>query len=167
MGAGRNPLDHRRKAMTERDAATPAADPYDLARFVAAQQATFPQALAELRAGRKRSHWIWFVLPQLDGLGSSPMAKRYAIRSLAEARAYLQHPVLGPRLLACFEALLALAGRSAHAIMGSPDDMKLKSCATLFEQADPTRPEFGRLLDKYYGGERDPATLRLLAAAGT
>ena len=132
----------------------------DLQRFVDAQEGVHERALGEIRAGRKTTHWMWFVFPQIDGLGSSPMAARYAIRSLAEARDYLAHPVLGPRLLACAEAALAAPG-SAHEIFGSPDDWKLRSCATLFEKAGGP-PVFARLLDRFYGGERDPKTLERL-----
>ena len=143
-------------------AADPAGDPHDLARFVQAQDAVYDSALCEIRAGRKRSHWMWYVFPQLDGLGSSPVARRYAIRSAAEATAYLHHPVLGPRLAECAEALLRVKGRSATGIFGSPDDLKLRSCATLFAQVSPPGSVFQRVLDAYYQGERDPATLRLL-----
>ncbi len=107
-------------------------DPHDLNRFVQAQAGVYDQALAEIRSGRKRSHWIWFVLPQFDGLGFSSTSKHYAIKSIAEAKAYLSHPVLGPRLVECAEAALSVQGRTAHEIFGSPDDMKLRSCATLF-----------------------------------
>jgi uncharacterized protein (DUF1810 family) len=138
------------------------ADPYDLDRFVDAQAGDYERALREIHAGRKRSHWMWYVFPQYRGLGASATSRHYAIRDLAEARAYLTHPTLGPRLVQCFEALLALQGRSATQIFGSPDDLKLRSCATLFERADPAQPVFGRVLDRYYGGERDPATLALL-----
>jgi uncharacterized protein (DUF1810 family) len=151
--------------MAKSNEADAASDAYDLSRFVKAQEGVYEGALAELRSGQKRSHWMWFVFPQRDGLGSSATSKRYAIKSLAEAEAYLRHPLLGPRLLECFEAVLAVAGRSAREIMGSPDDLKLKSCATLFERADCAQPAFGRALDKYFEGQRDAATLRLLGAA--
>src|SRR5581483_1128089 len=130
-------------------------DPFDLDRFVRAQEGTYERALAEVRAGRKRTHWMWFVFPQLDGLGSSPTARHYAIKSLAEARAYLAHPVLGPRLVECAEAVVGVEGRSAHDIFGSPDDLKLRSCATLFACVAPPGSVFDRLLAKYYSGERD------------
>src|SRR3954452_21103471 len=108
-------------------------DPFNLSRFIESQASVYVQALAEIRAGRKRSHWMWFIFPQIDGLGSSPMAKRYAIRSRAEAEAYLAHPVLGPRLVACAEAAAAVPGpASALDVFGPPDDMKLRSSATLF-----------------------------------
>ncbi len=137
-------------------------DPYDLGRFLHAQQGDFERALAEIAGGRKRTHWMWYIFPQLDGLGFSPTAKHYAIKSLAEAKAYLAHPVLGPRLLQCAEAAARVEGRSATEIFGSPDDLKLRSCATLFACVSPPGSVFDRLLDKYYGGERDQKTLRLL-----
>jgi uncharacterized protein (DUF1810 family) len=140
-------------------------DPFDLRRFVEAQQHCYEQALAEIRAGDKASHWMWFIFPQLDGLGSSPTARRYAIKSLAEAEAYLKHPVLGPRLQECAEAALAAQGRSAWAIFGSPDDLKLRSSATLFLLVSPPQSVFHRLVDKYFDGEPDGATLRLLGVA--
>jgi len=137
-------------------------DPYDLARFVRAQECDYATALAELESGRKRSHWMWYVFPQYLGLGSSPTSRHYAIRSLAEAEAYLRHPVLGPRLVECAEALLAIEGRSAHEIFGSPDDLKLKSSATLFALVSPAGSVFGQLLDRYFAGAHDDRTLRLL-----
>jgi uncharacterized protein (DUF1810 family) len=137
-------------------------DPYDLGRFVQAQQDDFERALAEIRAGKKRTHWMWYIFPQLDGLAFSPTSKHYAIKSLDEARAYLAHPVLGPRLRECAEAALGVEGRSATAVFGSPDDLKLRSCATLFACVSPRGSVFDRLLAKYYGGERDQKTLRLL-----
>lgn len=141
----------------------PADDPHDLSRFVAAQQGVYERALAEIRAGRKQSHWMWFVFPQIDGLGSSPTAKRYAIRSRAEAEAYLAHPVLGPRLVACAAAAAAVPGpASALDVFGSPDDLKLRSSATLFAAVSPVGSAFDRVLGRYFRGERDPATLRLL-----
>ena len=143
-----------------------ASDRYDLARFVHAQEGVYDQALAEIRRGEKRSHWMWFVFPQIAGLGSSPTAQRYAIRSLDEARAYLEHPVLGPRLIECAEAALGVAGRSAAEIFGSPDDLKLRSCATLFASAGAPDSVFDRLLRQYYGSERDPKTLELLGNRG-
>ena len=134
-------------------------DPHDLARFVAAQAEDYERALAEVRAGRKRSHWMWYVFPQVDGLGSSGMARRYAIKSLAEARAYLDHPVLGPRLVEIAGAALGVEGRSATEVFGTPDDMKLKSSATLFALVAPPDSAFARLLDRYFGGERDGRTV--------
>ena len=134
----------------------------DLARFVEAQRDTYGQALAELTAGRKRGHWMWFVFPQIAGLGRSATAQRYAVADLAEARAYLAHPVLGPRLVECAQALLGVADRTAEQILGYPDDLKLRSSMTLFARAagDPT--VFRAVLDRYYGGEDDPATLQRL-----
>ena len=135
----------------------------DLDRFVQAQAAVYPQALAELAAGRKTSHWMWFVLPQLRGLGHSAMAHRYGLASLDEARAYWQHPVLGARLRECCEALLAVQGRTAREIMGSPDDRKLCSCLTVFERVDLDEGMFAELLEKYFGGCRDERTVGLIA----
>jgi uncharacterized protein (DUF1810 family) len=140
------------------------ADPFDLARFVRAQEAAYDRALAEIRAGDKRSHWMWFVFPQIDGLGSSSTAKHYAIKSAEEARQYLAHPVLGPRLLECAAAVLAVEGRSASEIFGSPDDLKLKSCMTLFESVAGQDSVSGRVLDRYYQGKRDTRTHEILAA---
>jgi uncharacterized protein (DUF1810 family) len=138
-------------------------DPHDLNRFVQAQAGIYAQALAEIKSGRKRSHWMWFIFPQFDGLGFSSTSKKYAIMSVAEARAYLTHPVLGSRLIECAEAALAVEGQSAHAIFGSPDDVKLKSFATLFAHVSPPGSVFERVLEKYFGGERDSKTLELLA----
>jgi len=137
-------------------------DAFDLQRFVDAQARNYDDALAELRAGRKASHWMWYVFPQSAGLGRSAMAQTYAIGSLAEARAYLAHPVLGPRLRDCVAAALAVQGRTAHQIFGSPDDLKFRSSLTLFARAAPGEPLFGQALDRYFGGEPDPATLRIL-----
>jgi uncharacterized protein (DUF1810 family) len=141
------------------------ADSFDLNRFVRAQETSYKQALSELARGRKQSHWMWYIFPQLDGLGSSPMSRLYAIKSEGEARAYLADPVLGARLFACAEAMLAIDGQSATAILGSPDDMKLKSCATLFAHVSGAGSVFERILEKFYAGERDGATLRLLASS--
>ena len=138
----------------------------DLARFTRAQDAggTYERALAELRAGRKTSHWMWFVFPQITGLGRSPTARTYAIASLQEARAYLEHPVLGPRLVECAQALADLeGGASAERILGATDAMKLRSSMTLFARAAPGDPRFERVLDRYFGGEPDPATVRELS----
>jgi uncharacterized protein (DUF1810 family) len=136
-------------------------DPHRLQRFLAAQDqgGTYERALAELRAGRKTSHWMWFVFPQVAGLGHSPMAREYAIESLAEARAYLEHPVLGPRLRECAAALLPHAGTPAAAILGGIDAIKLRSSMTLFARAAPEEPLFGEVLDAFYDGEADPETL--------
>jgi uncharacterized protein (DUF1810 family) len=148
----------------ERDSAT-ADDPHDLMRFVQAQASTFAQALAEIQRGRKSSHWMWYIFPQFDGLAFSATSKHYAIKSLAEARAYLDHPVLGPRLVDCAQAALAVEGRSAREIFGSPDDMKLRSCATLFACVSPESSVFEQLLKKFYGGQSDERTLQLVADA--
>jgi uncharacterized protein (DUF1810 family) len=137
-------------------------DPFQLERFVLAQQDTYGQALAEIRAGRKHSHWMWFVFPQIAGLGSSAMAERYAIGSLAEARSYLQHPVLGPRLIECADAACAVEGRSAHDIFGTPDELKLRSSATLFEAVSAPGSVFDRLLVKFFDGQRDARTLSII-----
>ena len=140
-------------------------DPCDLERFVRAQEDDFEQALAEIKAGWKRSHWMWYIFPQIDGLAFSSTSKYYAIKSIEEARAYLAHPVLGPRLRACAETVLAVEGLSASEIFGSPDDLKLRSCATLFACVMPPGSVFERILVKYYGGVRDWKTLRLLGIA--
>ncbi|HMO29081.1 DUF1810 domain-containing protein [Enterovirga sp.] len=141
-------------------------DPFHLVRFLEAQARNYDDALAELRAGTKRSHWMWYVFPQLAGLGLSPTAQFYGIGSPGEARAYLAHPVLGPRLLACTRAVLTHRGRSLHAIFGSPDDMKFRSSMTLFSRVcDPSLPTFREALDAFCGGEPDPRTLALLEAA--
>ena len=136
----------------------------ELQRFVAAQDAggTYERALAELRAGRKTTHWMWFVFPQIAGLGESEMSRTYAIASLAEAGAYLGHPVLGPRLRECAAALLRQTERSAVAILGEIDAAKLRSSMTLFARADPDQPLFQEVLDRYYGGRGDEATERRL-----
>ena len=135
---------------------------YDLDRFVRAQDPVLPVVLAELKAGRKASHWMWFVFPQIAGLGSSPMASRYAIGTLAEAEAYLRHGVLGPRLLECTDLVTHIEGRSAGAIFGSPDDMKFRSSMTLFGRAAPAETAYRAALDTYFGGVEDPATLKIL-----
>ena len=137
-------------------------DVYDLNRFVRAQEGDYERALAEITSGQKRTHWMWHIFPQLDGLAFSPTAKRYSIKSVAEAMAYLEHPILGPRLLNCAEAAVAVEGRSATEIFGSPDDLKLKSCATLFSCVAPPGSVFDRVLEKYYRGARDGKTLELL-----
>src|SRR6478672_2807659 len=139
-------------------------DRFDLARFLEAQDSagTYQQALQELRDGHKRSHWMWFVFPQIAGLGRSPISRRYAIGSLDEAAAYLGHPVLGPRLLACAAALNKVEGRSADQIFGSIDAVKLRSSMTLFLRADPSEQAFQQVLDRYFGGLPDTATDRLI-----
>jgi uncharacterized protein (DUF1810 family) len=144
-------------------------DSYNLARFIEAQAGCYTRVLGELAAGEKTSHWMWFIFPQLQGLGASPMARRYAIAGLAEARAYLEHPTLGARARECTRAVLAVKGRTAHEIFGSPDDLKLRSCLTLFAAAAAPSPAaegrvFSAALAKYYGGEPDPLTVQLLAS---
>jgi uncharacterized protein (DUF1810 family) len=141
-------------------------DPFHLSRFVAAQERDYSRALAEIRSGRKRTHWIWYIFPQIEGLGYSSTSQQFAIRSAAEAAAYLAHPVLGSRLEECCEAALAVEGRSARELFGPPDDLKVRSCATLFAAVSPPGSVFERLLDRYYDGMRDERTLEILAAAG-
>jgi uncharacterized protein (DUF1810 family) len=143
----------------------PGADPHELERFVQAQAGVHDEALGELRAGRKRSHWMWFVFPQAEGLGSSATARHYAIRSLDEARAYLAHPLLGPRLVECTQAAIRLCGLTARQIFGTPDDLKFRSSMTLFERVAGPDSDFARALQKYFDGQRDPATLARLTAA--
>jgi uncharacterized protein (DUF1810 family) len=137
-------------------------DPYHLKRFLDAQATTYDRALAELKAGQKRSHWIWYIFPQYRGLGFSAMSQKYAIQSLEEAKAYLAHPILGDRLLECTTTVLGITGRSAYNIFGSPDDLKLRSCATLFAVVSPADSLFVQLLDRFYNGQRDTKTLHLL-----
>jgi uncharacterized protein (DUF1810 family) len=137
--------------------------PYDLNRFLVEQQHIYAGVLEELRRGRKTGHWIWYIFPQLAGLGSSQMSRDFAIGSLDEARAYLAHPVLGSRLRECAEALLSIEGRSAEEILGSVDAMKVRSCMTLFQRAAPNEPVFTRVLDRFYGGVADATTDELLA----
>ncbi len=151
--------------MTEKSGST-GHDPFDLSRFTDAQKGIYNDAIAELRIGRKRTHWMWFIFPQIEGLGHSSTAKYYAIKSREEAGEYLNHPVLGKRLLECAEAVLAVEGRSASEIFGYPDDMKLKSSMTLFEAVSDHHQVFARVLDKYFHGERDMRTLQLLDASG-
>ncbi len=135
-------------------------DPFDLGRFVAAQDAggTYDRAVQELQRGQKQSHWMWFVFPQVAGLGHSPMSQKFAISSLEEARAYLGHAVLGPRLAECATILTQIEARSAEQILGPVDAQKLRSSATLFLRASPGATVFQRVLDKYFGGRADPAT---------
>jgi uncharacterized protein (DUF1810 family) len=137
-------------------------DIFDLTRFVNAQAPVYETALAEIRSGRKRSHWMWFIFPQLAGLGSSDTARHFAIRSREEAEAYLRHAVLGPRLLTCANATLDVEGRSAHDIFGNPDDMKLRSSATLFAAVSEPDSVFHRLIARYFGAP-DERTLELLS----
>lgn len=140
-------------------------DPFDLERFVTAQAANYEDAIAEIRAGAKRSHWMWYVFPQIAGLGRSAMAQRYAIGSRAEAEAYLAHPVVGARLRECVDALQSLDTRDAEAVFGGVDAAKLRSSLTLFEAAGADG-RFAKALDRWFDGRRDAATLRLLDATG-
>ena len=137
-------------------------DPYDLQRFETAQEGVYETALRELRAGRKTGHWMWFIFPQIAGLGMSPMSRRYAISSLAEARAYMEHPVLGPRLAECAQVLTELDGRSAQDIFGGIDAVKLRSSMTLFARAAGAGSIYQMVLDRYFGGDADEQTLARL-----
>jgi len=148
------------------------ADPYELSRFVEAQARCYARVLEELTAGEKTSHWMWFIFPQLRGLGMSSTARRFGLSGLEEARAYLAHPLLGARLCECTQLVLAVRDRSAYEIFGSPDDLKLRSCLTLFVQAVAPSPApgtrvLGEALAKYYGGEPDPRTLELLISSAS
>jgi uncharacterized protein (DUF1810 family) len=136
-------------------------DPFDLERFVAAQALVYTRVVAELSEGRKRSHWMWFIFPQIEGLGSSAMAQRFAIRSRAEAAAYLAHSVLGPRLIECTRLVLEVKNRTILDILGSPDDLKFRSSMTLFGAVSDL-PVFGQAISVYYGGANDRATLEIL-----
>ena len=136
-------------------------DPVGLERFVRAQEGDYEQAVREIRNGRKRSHWMWYIFPQLQGLGFSSTAQFYGLRDVEEARDYLKHPVLGPRLIEISEALLALDTGDAGAVLGYPDDLKLRSSMTLFELAEPECPVFPAVLEKFFGGQRDKRTLAL------
>lgn len=140
----------------------PLQEPSDLSRFLFAQEDVYDTALSELRCGRKETHWMWFVFPQLAGLGHSAMARRYAIRDIEEAKAYLEHPVLGPRLVDCCQALISLQGKTASQIFGDPDDLKLRSSMTLFALAEGSGSVFEKVLAKYFGGGTDRLTLDLL-----
>ena len=140
-------------------------DQFNLQRFVDAQQGVYDSVLAELRLGRKTGHWIWYIFPQVSGLGMSATSTIFAISSIEEAQAYLEHPVLGSRLVECVELVLAVEGRSAEQIFGYPDCLKLRSCVTLFAQAEGASPVFRRVLDRYYSGDPDPITLRALGDA--
>ena len=140
-------------------------DPFGLQRFVDAQEAVYPAVCAELSRGRKTSHWMWFVFPQLAGLGRSGTARFYGLANAPHARAYRAHATLGARLVECSQLVLAVHGRTAHDIFGSPDDLKLCSCMTLFEAAVPEVPVFGEVLERFYRGTRDPQTLAMLRQA--
>jgi uncharacterized protein (DUF1810 family) len=140
------------------------ADDFDLQRFVKAQAHgdIYDRALNELHLGRKQSHWMWYVFPQIAGLGASAMADKYAISSISEARAYVTHPVLGPRLVECAKELVGLSSKDPVQVVGAVDSLKLRSSMTLFERAAPEEPVFGQVLEQYYGGKRDDATLARL-----
>jgi uncharacterized protein (DUF1810 family) len=142
-------------------------DPFDLERFVQAQEPDFSQALSEIKSGRKSSHWMWYIFPQIEGLGSSWTSRRYSVKSVEEAKAYLSHPVLGPRLVECAKAVVDVQGRSALEIFGSPDDLKLRSCATLFASVSSEGSVFREIIDKYFGGQPDERTLRLIGKPRT
>ncbi len=142
-----------------------AGDPYKLARFLEAQEHEYERAVSEIREGRKRSHWMWYVFPQFEGLGFSATSRHFAIKSKDEAAAYLAHPVLGRRLTECAEALLQLEGHTAAEIFGSPDDMKLRSSATLFAMVSPAGSVFHRVIEKYFAGQKDERTVSLVAPA--
>lgn len=135
---------------------------YELSRYIDAQQQNYDAALSEIKSGRKRSHWMWYVFPQVQGLGTTEISKRYAISSLAEASAYLNHPILGQRLLDISTALLALQSNDAFEIFGAPDDRKLKSSMTLFAMVEHASPVFGQVLEKFYNGEQDQKTIEIL-----
>jgi uncharacterized protein (DUF1810 family) len=148
--------------MIQRASSSDRSDPYDLNRFISAQEGVYDRALAELRDGLKRSHWMWYIFPQIVGLGHSPTTRHYSIKSLEEARQYLAHPVLGARLKECAEAVLVHQGLSAEDIFGHPDDWKLQSSMTLFELLSGPQSVFSRVLDRYYLGKRDARTLQIV-----
>ena len=148
--------------MKKTDGMAESADPLNLDRFLGAQTSVYGQALAELRSGRKRTHWMWFVFPQFKGLGQSATSRHFAIKSLEEARAYLNHPVLGSRLRECAEAVRAVEGQTASDIFGFPDDLKLRSSMTLFAAVAEPESVFERVLEKYFQGKHDERTLQLL-----
>jgi uncharacterized protein (DUF1810 family) len=137
-------------------------DKFDLQRFIGAQEGVYANVISELKAGQKRTHWMWFIFPQIDGLGMSPTSKYYALRSLDEAQAYLEHPLLGSRLIECSKVILELQGLSALHILGHPDDLKLRSSMTLFSRLDSAETVFELVLAKYFGGEPDVQTLQML-----
>jgi uncharacterized protein (DUF1810 family) len=141
-------------------------DPHDLKRFIKAQENVYPQALRKLKSGKKRTHWMWFIFPQIDGLGFSLTSQYYAIKRLDEARQYLQHPILGKRLLECVEAVLGVEGRTVSEIFDDPDDLKLQSSMTLFAAVAEQPAIFLQVLNKYFGGEKDAKSLHILAKLG-
>ena len=168
MGSSR--AEHTRSSRSRRcgerrhDAYGPATNmtTLDLERFISAQDPVYSTVVSELRNGTKASHWMWFIFPQIDGLGSSPTARQYAIRSLDEADAYLAHPILGSRLIECTELVNVVEGKSLRQIFGSPDDMKFHSSVTLFSLIEPRRSTFERALDKYFDGELDERTIAII-----
>ena len=137
-------------------------DPFNIARFLSTQEDSYECALCEVRNGEKRSHWMWYIFPQLNGLGRSPLAQEYGITGIKEAKEYLNHKILGSRLITISEAVLSINNRSANDIFGSPDEMKLRSCATLFAHVSYNNSVFHKILNKYFNGEEDPKTLELL-----
>lgn len=158
------PADEIRRGWLDEAESRRARDSHDLDRFVQAQSRDYARALSEIKSGRKRSHWMWYIFPQFEGLGASSMSRLYAIKNVAEAEAFLRHPLLGPRLTECAEAVLSIESRSAREIFGSPDDLKLKSCATLFAFASPAESVFHRVLDQYFQRQHDRRTLQLLGS---
>ncbi len=144
----------------------PSKRPIDLNRFIQAQEEDYEIALNEIRSAKKRSHWMWYTFPQFAGLGLSSTSQHFAIKSVAEAKAYLGHSILGKRLLECCEAMLQINGRTAREVLGSPDDLKLCSCATLFATISPAESVFHQILEKYFGGHRDEKTLELIQQDG-
>ena len=142
----------------------PSGDPHGLKRFVDAQEDVYDRVCAELRSGSKNSHWMWFIFPQLRGLGTSAMAVKFGISSIQEATAYLEHPILGPRLRECTRLVVSVEGRSIHQILGYPDDLKFRSCVTLFSRATPDNEVFLNALQKYFGGEADELTVHRLSS---
>jgi uncharacterized protein (DUF1810 family) len=152
----------RKSSMATASATHSTNDPFDLSRFLNAHEANYKHALSEIRGGQKRTHWMWYIFPQMDGLAFSSMSLHYSIKSIEEAQAYLNHPVLGSRLVECAEAVVEVEGLSIAQILGAPDDLKLRSCATLFASVSPSGSVFDRILEKYYHGVRDDKTLHLL-----
>ena len=159
----RPPSSWHRQAVREHAKALPSVAGDDLERFLTAQQPVYAQVLSELRGGRKTSHWMWFIFPQITGLGQSPMSMRFAIQSIEEARAYLAHPLLGPRLRECAGLVLAIGERTAEEVFGPIDAKKLRSCMTLFHRAEPAEPLFRRVLDAWFSGMSDDKTDMLLS----
>jgi uncharacterized protein (DUF1810 family) len=164
-GKARNTVRRQEVGMTNSDDSRTSDDPYGLSRFVLAQKDDYEQALSEIKSGHKRTHWMWYIFPQIDGLAFSSTSNYYSIKSVEEAKAYLDHSILGPRLLECAEAVIRPEGRTATEIFGSPDDLKLRSCATLFSCVMPPGSVFHRLLEKYYQSMPEGKTLQVLGIA--